>query len=439
MSQLIIVNKLYSKKEKYISIIVPILIVLFAQTHLFLLLGLAIFLSLTVVKNPYVLFPTVFLTSLNTNYFAIIEGLSCGLIYSSLFIISLVIKGVAPKSNRSKRLLAWTFVLILFNFFESITSITGSMSYFVIMLENLLIVFLLSNQININVQEVSRSLSITSIISVFLMSLSFFSGQMIESEVGRYTIEGVNENRMAMTYAQLSIVIFFSFFSSRNTIYRIISLASFFFALFLLLLSGSRSALFGVIIGCFIILICAEFISGNSKKKILPLIFLGIIMFIGINYLIDLDLPVFERFKLENIIEGKGTHRIERRDFLMTNVFPEHPLLGVGLGGDNEYAISPGPCHNIFYDPLIQIGIIGIVLYWFYIFSILWIIPKLVRHKLEIVLPMSLLIACLVNGMGEVIFFEKFFWNAIALCGLYSNSFSKMHISLKNKTKLKYI
>ena len=126
---------------------------------------------------------------------------------------------------------------------------------------------------------------------------ALLSGQMVESNAGRYTVEGVNENRMAMIYEQLSVVTLFSFFYFKDGLYRLISLFSFLCALLLLLLSGSRSAMLVGIMGAFTIVFCVEFFSGKSKKRLLPLIFLFATLFVGVNWLLDLDLPVLKDLK----------------------------------------------------------------------------------------------------------------------------------------------
>lgn len=408
-------------KDRFFSLIIPILIMLFVQTNSMLILFIALALSLFNINRPFVLFPTMFITSLSTTYFMIIPGLSFGLVYVLLMIISLAYQRDF-KTPKNDFVLFWIVLLTVFNLIECITSITGSMASFYIMSQCFLILYFLSSLKGIDIHDLIFKLSAASIACLMLILSSYFMGAMVITDEGRYTVGEVNENSFAMILCQLSMVVMFSFFYFKNKIHKTFALASFLAAIFLILISGSRSAFFGAIIGAFVLIICFEINYGNFKKKIIPLIFLGVSLYVGIDFLFKTDLPVLERFQIENIVESRGSGRLDRRDYLLSNVFPQHPVLGVGLGGANEYAVSPGPCHNIILDPLIQIGIVGIILYWFFIFILMKRIPRIMRRDERLILPMSLFVAAFINGMGEIIFFEKFFWNAIAMCVLFANN-----------------
>ena len=416
-----IINK-RTHMGSYIGVIIPIFVMIFVQTHYIPFIVIAIIMSLFNINKPYVIYPAMFITSTNTNYFMIVQGLSCGLIFTTLMIVSLLINRSYIYKRKSNITLFWIIILIFFNLFQSIFSVTGGMNTFFLMAENLVLLYLLSIHKEVHLQDMIKCLTITSIICVLILLWAYLTGRMVENFEGRYTTEGVNENSMAITYAHLSLVLIFSYFYYRDKMIKTIGLASFLIALFLLLISGSRAALFAAIAGLFTVVVCFNIFVGDIRKKLFLFILLGGALYFGVNRMLELDLPVFERFKMENIIEGRGTNRMDRRTYLLTNVFPEHPFWGIGLGGENEYAISPGPCHNIIVDPLIQIGLVGILLYWIFIVWFIGKTPKLIKEYSMLILPLSLFITCLVHGMGEVIFFEKYFWNAIAMIALFANN-----------------
>ena len=428
------------KKDTIVAILIPVLLVLFAQIQAIPLVVVAYILALIYIANPFVLFPASFVTSLSTDYFVLVPGLSNGLIFTTLLIVALFIRGLRTHSLRNNHILEWVVVLIGYNFFSSAFSITGDFSTFVIMLENLIVLYLMSLQKDVDIDHLATTLSITSFVVILMLLWSLQSGMMLETDSGRFTAEGVNENRFAMICSQLCAVLIFSVFYMRNKVFRLLGLLGFLASVYLLLLAGSRSALLGGMAAVLATVLSFEFYSGKRSKlrphgkMLVPFIMLVVAIYIGINMLMDSDLAVLDRFKMENVIEGRGTHRIDRAEYLLNNIFPDHSLFGIGLGGLNEYAVSPGPCHNIILDPIIQLGLIGAIMYWVFIIPLIKrAYKKLKTYNVVIILPLSLFFAGFFNGMGEIVFTEKLFWNAIALCVLFVNNLQSPFKEFKAK------
>lgn len=412
-----------------IPVVIPTLLILFAHLHSWPILVGAYILALLNIGKPFVLYPAMFITSLSTNYFVIVPGISNGLVFSLLVIISLL---TTPSENKkSVFLLIWVSFLIFFNLISCLISVTGSLEPFFLMAQNLIILYLLSIKKNVDIERLSINLCFTSAVFVLILIATYNPAALLESDSGRYSVEGLNENRFAIILCQLGVVLCFGIFFMKQLIVRIVLGSVFLGALFLALMSGSRSGMIGFLSSFFVCILSFNINKSKKSSMLLPLIGLGIALYLGYNWLIDSDFAVMDRFTSKNIVEGRGTHRIDRFYYLLEHVFPENPIIGVGLGGQNIYAISPGPCHNIIFDPLFQIGILGFIMYWYLIISQEKRVFILVRHHhVILVLPLTLFVASFFNGMGETIFFEKFFWNAISLGILFANNVNNLsHIS----------
>ncbi len=417
--------------EIIIGILIPSLVMLFVQTHSVPVLMVSFVLSFLYLRRPLVLFPVMFLTSLNTNLFMIIPGLSCGLIFMVLMIVSLTLNISSTDERLRKRYAGWVILLLLINLFMSSISIIGSFDTFFKMFQSLLLFYLLSLQQKIDVRNIIYSLAGAVTVCVAIMLGAFLSGKMVINELGRFSTEGVNENGLAMVFSQCSIILIFAFFYINSRIQKGIYIVTFFVALFLLLLSGSRSAMLGSLVGSFFIIAFYYLSLKKSRTYTFPIIIISLIAYVGVTYVMDMDLKVLERFTVDNMIEGRGTERLDRREYLLKNVFPEHPIFGIGLGSENEYAVTPdGPCHNIIIDPLIQIGLFGITIYWIFIAQVMVRSRKYIRKNLEIILPLALFVACLINGIGEIVFWEKFFWNSISMTVLFVNYLNSKRIAI---------
>ncbi len=416
--------------DSVMGLLIPALVMIFVQIHSIPVLMVSFILSLFYLRRPLVLYPTMFITSLNTKLFEITPGISFGLVFMVLLIVSLALNFKSTDVRLRKRYIGWILFLSLLNLFTSVFSITGSFDTFFKMLQSLLLFYLLSVQNKLDIRNLISYLAGTVAICMFIMLWSFFSGKMIINELGRFTTEGVNENGLAMVYSQCSIVLIFAFFYINSSIQKVIYIVSFFIALFLLMLSGSRSAMFGSLAGSFLIIVLFYLAFKKTYSIIGPFLLICLLSYVVGTYVMDSDLKVIERFSVENIVEGRGTDRLDRKDYLLKNVFPNSPLFGIGIGSENEYAVTPdGPCHNIIIDPLVQIGLFGVTIYWLFIIQVLGKTRKFVLKYSEIILPLSLFFTCLVNGIGEIIFWEKFFWNSISMCVLFSNFYASKRLT----------
>lgn len=417
-----------SESLKFImSVSIPFLIMAYVQTHNPIILGLAFGLVAINIAQPFVLFPSVFVTSLSTEYFITSGGSSLTPIFLLVYILSLCISTKPLEYRRGGKTLIFIMVLIIYNLLSSLFSVTGSFEAFFLMIFYFPIIFFMSIKRNVDVGFVYRTISVTCLIFSLFLIYSFLTGGM-EMAVGndsenRLTFGDINANRYGMLCAPVAAVLIFSFFYESNLIYRLVCLFGSFLTIFVIILTGSRSALYAVIGSTVFALWYFVLRNTKSKGKFAMIAVLAAALIIGFNYLSNADLLVLERFQIDSLMEAGGSGRTNRAEYLFTNVFPNHPLFGIGLGGDNEYAVSEGPCHNILLDPIIQLGIVGFLLYWGFLLPYIFKCIKGVRKNPLVVFPLMLFVTVFLHGMGEVVFFERHFWIIISLCVLFSNNY----------------
>jgi len=177
----------------------------------------------------------------------------------------------------------------------------------------------------------------------------------------------------------------------------------------------------------------------QPRKFIIPLILLLVTGYFFINQIQQLDIPFIERFTIENVKESGGTHRLDTWEKLVPVTLENSAWFGYGLGGENSYALAyrnglSHAAHNFLIDMLIQTGIVGVILF----FSFFILLGKKLKNLLKIsviILPVIILLTALFNGIGEVVYLEKLFWNGIALALLYTNNLTN-YMGPDTKTEL---
>lgn len=422
-----------------VAVAIPFLLMAYVQIQNPVLLALAFGLAVLYIAKPFVLLPAAFVTSLSTEYFKMAGGASLTPIFLLILIISLIVSTKATEYKQGGKTLIYILVLIVYNAISSALSVTGSFEAFSLTLFYFPIIFYMSIKRNADLNFVYKTISLSCLIFSFFLIYSFLTGGM-EMAVGndsenRLTFGDINANRYGMLCVPVATVLLFTFLNESNLIYRLSSLFGAFITLFIIILTGSRSALYSVVGGFVLALWFFVLKKQEGKGKFAIIAALAIAIVIGMNYLSSSDLLVLDRLQVDSVLEAGGSGRMDRAAYLFSNVFPNHPLFGIGLGGENEYAVSEGPCHNIILDPIIQIGLVGVLLYW--IFLIPFIAKCYKRTKITPIFffPLMLFVTVFINGLGEVIFFERHFWIIISLCVLYANNQTSVHLTHKRQRK----
>ncbi len=134
--------------------------------------------------------------------------------------------------------------------------------------------------------------------------------------------------------------------------------------IYALILTGSRSGFLGLLT------ICALTVYKSKHKLLLSLLFLvGLVFFSGQLSSDQLDryLSIFSK-NTKNAATAVGRFTVVQDDF---RVAMRRPLFGHGLGTSKEananFGIHDQPSHNLYVEILQEIGVIGLVLFLFYL------------------------------------------------------------------------
>ena len=430
-----------SRLDNIVSLLMPALLVTMTITHSVVYFYLIIALALIRINKPFVILPVYFISSLSTGWFAIEEGLSAGRYLSILLMASLLIDMMIKKRiNNSSGDIILVVLFLVYCFVSSALSLTGEFDAFFMMLQSLGILLLFMLRINNDADNLFDRLFYSAIIVIIGISIKAFSeglDALVDMRYGGDMADGVNANRIAMMLAQLGAIFGVSTLLQGLKFRGVISILGLLIVGFITVLTGSRTGLIAVIFP--FLLLVFMFSKRKMKQFFLPLLVLSIVFAFAYNWIVGQDLAVLERLSVQDVVDTGGADRMRAIRIMMKNVWPDYPLFGVGLGGGNFVAAATQygmkhPCHNIFFDSLCQLGLVGFMLFFVIVFRIFrktYAYSKEDNNILSL-LGFSLLLAGIMNGIGETVYVEKLFWNAISICVIGNSSSSSLKRLLSN-------
>lgn len=153
----------------------------------------------------------------------------------------------------------------------------------------------------------------------------------------------------------ITALIGFSFYiSSKKEIFDKWMILCFFVTLYIILVSGTRQALFGISI-----LLCCWFIMRNNRFNFSGIVLSGLFIWLGFFLLQHLDIPAIQQIFDVN---RDADSRLNRNWDWPLYQITQYPLLGVGLGNYlNPYTGEYYP-HNIFLEILCEMGFVGLII-----------------------------------------------------------------------------
>lgn len=280
---------------------------------------------------------------------------------------------------------------------------------------NLLIFIVLCNYTLIDKNIILKGLLVFSL-STFILSMLFLLGLGQASLLeGRFSIFGMNENRLGLS-ASVSILILFSVvfenklvLNKRRYIYIILMP----FLLLLLLQSASRSAFISLILGLGI-----YFFYNERLKHIYKIvIFLMLLFFI----LIIWEYFLKDSFIISRMLESINDGDLSGRDLIWGEIFKivaDNPIIGVGENGYAQKMISfsdfevPSP-HNVFIEVFCYTGFVGLTIFVVFCKTIYRKAIKIKVSKKEL-LSFVLLIPIAINLLSGQLFDVKLLWVLLA-------------------------
>lgn len=414
------------KCDTLITLLMPALLSAMTVTHNFVFLYAILGLCVCRIHKPVVIFPVYFIASLSTAYFVISEGVSAGRFLSLIMIISLVIDIVRKGGNHQVDGYFPLWILfVVYCFISAVLSVTGSLVPFALLIQGLLVLLLLPKIKEMDVEYFCSLLYFACLIAFIGVWVQFVSIGFDQLLYERYKgIEGeTNSNRIAMMVMQMGLVIISPFIANeKNKVIRWVSVVGFILAIVIIILTGSRASLLASLMAFFILFF--ELSRQNFKKYIIPAVVVTGVALVVVQQFSLVDSVVLDRFSLQSLEDSGGSDRMPAIQILLTHIFPQYPLFGVGLGGANFNAVAilygmDHPCHNIFFDSLAQLGLVGVIIFiclCFKIFRNTWKSFNYATYQFPFIIALLLTFGAVINGMGETVYVEKWFWNALSLC-----------------------
>lgn len=385
---------------------------------------IAVLLSVPFIVYPEYALPLLFVCSINGEYMVAVKGIGMARIFTIVFIVGQILFLLIRKEKVLKGEIVFYAFLCVYMFVSAYFSVTGELDPAYTMILNILVLFLMSYS-KTNLKFLFDNIMIMSVLlSVYYFFIVFIEGDFSSAESLRLTIdEDVNPNSFAMSLAQLAAFNFSYFIYSKNILKRFILLSALALNCTTLFVTGSRSAAIGLVCGALCgILLCVIKKSDEIKINRFLLVAGFLAAVIGcMVYVHATDTYLAERFTLENVFESGGTGRLHIWETLLTKVFPQFILFGVGNGGKNvsvevsRYLFEEHSSHNIFISMLLQFGILGfILLFGFLLYHIITFVKNYSYNAL-ILIPFSMVCTIIFNGIGEDTFGMRTLWFSLGL------------------------
>lgn len=185
--------------------------------------------------------------------------------------------------------------------------------------------------------------------------------------------------------------------------------------LYVIFSTGSRGGLLAVLVAALYSLLFLKTDNTMRRKRKGSRIF--VIVIVAITLMISesfIDSTVLNRFSVDSVISSQGTGRYQiwsdaLRIYSESGVF--RCLFGYGTATsrvvlDMGKAVRVNVIHNMFIETLLELGIIGLVSYFLFIFSYLWF-----SIKQRDVFVTSVLVGMIVLSLSTSIYAFKPYWN----------------------------
>jgi len=278
-----------------------------------------------------------------------------------------------------------------------------------------------------NVEHIIKSIFVGGLFMCFYTIYYYGTNYIFESMIyGQRLGNEINQiNTMGM-YASLTLILgIYYFLYNQKKIYILTSIVSFIIALS----SGSRKALIMIIFGTLFLII---FKYGMKKiYKIIPV--LGAFILV---YTLVMALPMFELvqqrmntfiniFTDEGKVDNSTTVRLEMIEFGLTK-FEKNPFLGYGINNYGilykQYTGWSTYAHNNYIELLVDIGIVGFLIYYLaYIYLIYKLIHLIAKKHKEALIIMAIILTQILMDFGMVSYYNKMTYVYLTLGYIYLN------------------
>lgn len=253
-----------------------------------------------------------------------------------------------------------------------------------------------------------------------LVSLFLFAFYGI-NEIKYMAINGVrfsgeigNANAIGFFMVYTLLVTAFEIVFKKIKIYHLLSVL----CLYILLISESRTAIIGLIIGVITLFLCKIKQDKKMKRFFSTLCF--ILVFIVALYF-ALRLPIFTTIKnrFENLfftIKGDNVENSlqARLEMVLLGIeqFKSHPLVGNGIGNSTVALKNAGYTYSYYHNNYIEIlsgcGIVGFVIWYYPFVRCFFKSISMIKKNVHISLVLSFLFSFLFMDIGTVSYYNKY-------------------------------
>jgi len=393
---------------------------------------------------PELLIPLFFIASLSSDYFIAGEGVGFTRILALVIIAGAMSRLILKRKKLQRRWLANFILIMVVSLISFLLSYDKNIIFLLVMGLNILVFIAIANLplSSDQVVQLFRAILVAVLVTTLYYSVTFIlNPDFLEN--GRLTIaEGLNENRYGMMMAQMSaFCLVYIYFTKKNFVKSICLLAGM-INVYFVLLSGSRSALLGIALGFIFTVLIASYVQKKIKKRFFGMALICAIAMFVFYIVIELNPMLAYRMNIDQLVATGGTRRWPRIVAEIQYLIPTHFFFGVGQGAMNEkialsqYMTDPGSSHNFIVSALSQLGIVGFIAYMSFYWRIIKDTVSKVGEMQILIIPLMLILTAFFNGVGEVIYTERLFWNALALAGLCLVTNNKSN-TMKNHGLLK--
>ena len=375
-----------------------------------------IILALGFFNKPEYLLPSVLISSLLGDHFVAFAGMGMSRITVIAYILICAFKNIRGDFSFSRKSVIYVYGACAFCFFSSWLSLTGQLKPAITMILNLvMLLFMCFNRVR-NVELFFENIKYSIWIFSAYIFLLVISGWRVIYVEERLTLDGANSNVLGMCLAQLIIFLLTIMVSESNKKFIFIDFLFIVLDFYVLLLTGSRSALIatGVVVVLFLLKKIAE--HEHMFRNVLLLIG-GACAIIVAYKLIKMYNPILlARFTIEDVMRDGGSGRRDIWEAMLTYVIPYNLLFGVGLGGGNTivamapYVFEALGVHNLYLTVLAQVGIVGSVMFYAFWIRCFFSAMKYGKNIINIHIPLYMIFTAFVNGIGEEVFSERYLW-----------------------------
>lgn len=204
--------------------------------------------------------------------------------------------------------------------------------------------------------------------------------------------------------------------------YKIISAMEILVYIYITFATGSRGGLLSMISTIIFMIV---FNNGFSKNVIRKTVVVLLVLFVSAYYIVPLlSDTILKRFTIQTILESNGTGRFDLwksaiTTFKNSNVLRQ--LFGYGTATSKTliYTFSPyrySVYHNVFFDNLVEIGVVGLLSYVIHIGSFL-----VNSIKSKQIYNFSILVGMIVLSLSTSTYTFKPYWNILLYIACWAN------------------